>query len=246
MPVRGGYSGTGGLPASLLREFDEEIYRTFRSKTVPRLQRVTPVRTGLLRRSWEAEKRTGGGAIVNRVRYAGFVNRGRFIQTIEREFERSVRTDLEPALQRAVDRWSRGEGRRYFERMLMDALRGGAVGSRLQSPASTGTPRGSLTYGATSAATRSPRRPSGDCGGSVRMRAGERITGAATSCTLAGRPRPGRSRGGVGSAAIRSHAGTRSAGSPVRRVATASVGAVRRSCGRVSADRVDGRLRAGR
>ena len=135
MPVRGGVSGTGDLPASLLREFDEEIYRTFRARTVPRLQRVTPVRTGLLRRSWEAERRTGGGSIVNRVRYAGFVHRGRFVQTIEREFERSVRADIEPALQRAVDRWSRGEGQRYFERMLYDALNGG-LGTQLQSPAS--------------------------------------------------------------------------------------------------------------
>ncbi|WP_420637082.1 hypothetical protein [Candidatus Palauibacter sp.] len=125
-----------GEPTSTITAWGEPTYDTFRSKTVPRLKRATPVRTGLLRRSWEAEKRTGGGAIVNRVRYAGFVHRGRFVQTIEREFERSVRTDLEPALQRAADRWGRGEGRRYFEQLLYDAPQGGGVGSQLQSPAS--------------------------------------------------------------------------------------------------------------
>lgn len=111
------------LPRELREILYDELVDTLRDETVPAIQRITPVLTGLLRRSWEAERTKTGARAINRTRYAGFVNRGRYRREVEDLFERSVRRDVVPAIQRAVDRWCRTrEAERYFARLLLGDL----------------------------------------------------------------------------------------------------------------------------
>ncbi|WP_419163069.1 hypothetical protein [Candidatus Palauibacter sp.] len=110
------------LPAGLQAFLYDELVDALKDETVPTIQRIMPVLTGRLRRSWEAERTRTGGRVLSRVEYAGFVNRGEYAHEVMRAVERTV-PDIERRIARAFGRWGRSrEGQAYFERRLLGDL----------------------------------------------------------------------------------------------------------------------------
>ena len=94
------------IPSDILRPVREAMYRVARSKTVPRIRAITPVRTGATRRDWQVGRTPTGIVISNAVPYARFINRGGYAaavyRVIEETWEEDACEDVGEALERAI------------------------------------------------------------------------------------------------------------------------------------------------